>query len=157
MRYVFPGIVFSILLSAQSYYHFHSKYSLPSSSEIHSEQSAQNFIQYVNTISAFQIKNPAFLGSIGSNQISTLGNEFPGNFLSKVNNRINAFGNSGRTLIISGELQVGALGNIIDLTEADASYGISNGNTWVSINGNVSELDHNIPIGHVVYIVRIGR
>lgn len=159
MRYVLIGTVLAVFTGLTGYYRLHAESMLPTSITLQASQSAQTFVRYANALSAFQLRNPAFVGSVSGAQLTAMGISFPNDFLSKAGNSITAFGSSGRRLTAYSQLQPGALGDVIQLTEADASYGTSNGSTWTSISAGATAqpLSVNAPNGSTVYVIEIGR
>lgn len=159
MRYVLIGIVFAIFIGIKGIYQINAAEPVPSGSVIQASLSAQTFVGYANALNAFLLKNPTFIGTVTGAQLAALGSSFSAEFLSKANNKISAFGTNGRSLTAYAELQPGALGEIIEMTENDASYGTSNGSTWTSViqGATAQPLSVNAPVGSVVYLVQLGR
>lgn len=159
MRYILPGIVFAIFIGVKSNFQLHATGSAPGSTELQSSQSAQTFVNYANALAAFQSRNPTFVGTVTGSQLSAIGISFSADFLATATNKISAFGSNGRTLTAYAQLQPGALGKIIELTEADASYGTSNGSTWTSVmpGALAQPITLNAPLGSVVYQIQLGH
>lgn len=159
MRYVLIGIVFAVFIGIKGFYQINAAGPVPSGPVIQASLSAQTFVDYVNALSAYQLKYPTFTGTVTGPQLAAMGYSFSTDFLSKSNNKITAFGANGRALTAYAELQPGALGEIIQMTEGDASFGTSNGNTWTSVmqGATAQPLNANVTAGSVVYLVQLGR
>lgn len=159
MRFVLPGIVFAIFSGLTGYYRLYSESMLPETKVVIANHSAKTFTSYANALSAFQLRNPSFVGSVTAAQLAAMGQPISANFLLTAGNSITAFGSNGRTLTAYAQLQPGALGEIMVNTEGDASYGISSGSSWTSIlPGATSQpLAAAAPVGSIVYVFQTGR
>ena len=159
MRFVLPGIVFAIFSGLTGIYRLHADSILPPTKVVISSHSAKTFINYADALTAFQLRNPSFVGSVTATQLAEIGRPISASFLASAGNSITAFGANGRILTAYATLQPGALGEIIAITESDASYGTVNGNTWTSvIPGSTSQpLGLTAPLGSIVYVSQTGR
>ncbi|WP_304350915.1 type IV pilus biogenesis protein PilM [Comamonas testosteroni] len=159
MRYGLLGIVLAIFTSLIGYQRLFATTTLPSTKTLQASISAQTFVSYANALMAYQLRNPSFVGSVTGTQLAAMGNSFSPEFLGTAGNSITAFGTAGKRLSAYAQLQAGALGEVIQSTEGDASYGTSTGSTWTSvIPGAIAlPLSVNAPNGSVVYVVEIGR
>lgn len=159
MRFVLPGIVFAIFSGLTGIYRLHAESMLPQTKVVMSSHSAKTFINYADALSAFQQRNPSFVGNVTAAQLAAIGHPISANFLAAAGNSITAYGANGRTLTAYAKLEPGALGEIIAITESDASYGTANGNTWTSVlPGSTSQpLGFTAPSGSIVYVSQTGR
>lgn len=159
MRYGLLVAVLAIFTGLIGYQRLHSNSTLPSSKSLQASMSAQTFVRYTNALTAYQLRNPSFIGTVTGSQLSAMGSSFSTEFLGTAGNSITAFGTAGKRLSAYAQLQAGALGEIIQSTEGDASYGTSGGSTWTSVIPGASALplSVNAPTGSVVYVIEIGR
>lgn len=125
------------------------------------ENDAQTFISYRDALLDFQKKNPSFTGSVSMTQLQAIGYKFPSDFITKVGNAITQVASgSGRTITAFGNLEKGAISEILYLTENDASFGIALSNSWKSSAMGSSSpsvpLQTTVPDNNTVSVIQIG-
>jgi hypothetical protein len=157
MRILIP-LVFVVGSSVFATHRFNGPAMEPPKQVQQADQSGQTFIAYANAIAAFLNANPSFVGSVTAAQLAAQGTPFSAAFLATAGNKVTAFGSTGRTVVSYAALPTGAINTISQLTEGDASFGTSSGNTWTSIAPGASALSLPSPVasGSVVSVIQLG-
>lgn len=118
---------------------------------------AMTFLAYRGAVLAYVGSNPSFVGTISS---SNLQGQYPPAFLSSAGNYVSSVGLNGRLITSFANLSSGAAYTAMVVAGVDASIGISNGSSWISVapdaNKNTIPLNTPVPSGYAVSVVQIG-
>lgn len=157
MRILIP-LVFAVGTSVVATQRLQSTAMEPAKQLQQADQSGQTFVAYASAIAAFLNANPSFMGTVTASQLAAQGTPFSAAFLATAGNKISAFGSTGRTVVSYASLPAGAIYTINQLTEGDASYGMSSGSSWTSIapGAGAQALPSATPVGSVVSVIQLG-
>ena len=123
------------------------------------EAEGEFFLAYRNAVRTFVARNPTFTGTVSVAQLNGLGYSFPSSLSSRAGNVVTTYGTSGRMIISFAALTPGAIAHAFELSEFDASLGLSNGSTWTSnASGAIPQaLPTPITQGSIVSVIVFGN
>lgn len=160
MGYFAPLIASLFLVGFLAIFAQESRVASISSTAIAAQSTGQSFLAYRNAVMTYQQNNPTFLGTIPAATIAAIGGPFSASFLTQVGNVVVSTGyRSGRVVICYGPFNGSVAKEAALAANNDASFGISNGTSWVSsaigAPATAMPLATAIPAGNTVSVIEM--
>ena len=157
MGFFAPLIFAAVLLGFAALFGQESKVGAINTIQVQAQSDGQSFLAYRNAVMTYQQNNPTFTGIVPN---SALGSGFSSSFLGLVGNKVVSTGvRNGRVVICYGNFARTVAAQAAIASNNDASFGISNGTTWISAAVGASTvampLASAIPSGNVVAVIQL--